>query len=683
MLHRPLCWLAAVAALVIALAPRSVTHADKRIYLPFAVASTCNFASPAHGPTPGPLPTLAARRWEHLRPANTVQGLALDERTGDLWSVGSDGIAKWSHDGVLVSTFTVADGLPGETGNTADWGIDVAVAPNGTVWAIVHGTLTRQRPDGRWAAIEVPTRARLLVVDRSGAVWVGGQGVARLGPECGWESPVRGYPFEPKADVTAMLSTANGDVWVATKSPGGAPNSLAVRRADGTWRVFGATDGLRSANGPVEDLAESPDGQVWCLSGERDASRDVPVIDVLGQDGRWHVAPVGDLSLFTQDRGLHSVSWGPAGRPWFRGDYGIYVPDDANPARWRVELPTRTDIPWARSWPTLHALTIGVDGAAWVGSGVMQRRLSDGTWPRAQQVGPYSPDAVAIDGESAWLDTHRRKAGQTWSWHGAGFPTSAYKTNDIALAPDGVWYATNAGLVHRAADGGWTLVATPDALGGRDVSDVVAATDGSVWAAAIGSSAEAFVTRHRPDGRWEAHSTATGLPSGTVRGVAAGGNGAVWVGIVDEDRSKRHIASLQPDGSWTDLALPVAIQTGGIQQMVGDASGALWLFSTDDGLLRRAADGTWDTFAGQPAVDLSTGDAFHPSSEPVLAIGPDGSAWIGGRSGEVRVRRPDGAWRSLMLLDFSRVQDIAIGPDGRAWMTMVDGGSPRVVEVEP
>ena len=668
---RFLCWPVALASLFAALAPTSIAHAEHRIYLPFAFGPACNFASPAYGPTPGPLPTLAARRWEHLRPANDVQAMALDPRTGDVWSVGIDGAARRSRDGALVKSYTEADGLEWSTGT------DLAVAPNGSVWAIVGGDLARLNADGRSGSINVPVDADHVAVDRSGGVWVGGgSGVARLGATCGWESPVRGYPLGPKVSVTDMLAAANGDVWVAY-APQGAPAGVAVRRADGRWESFDSADGLRIELGPIPMLAERPDGQIWALYGTLKYSnplqRIVAFADVLGNTGRWTPASMDEVRLAADETGLHSIAFDRAGRPWFGGTKGIYVPDDNHSGRWNFEVPGR-GVAWATG------LILDADGVAWMGSGTVSRRLPDGTWRQEWIGGPESPNAVAVDGAEVWMDTHHRNEKGEWQHFLEGFPSAAGEIRDIALAPDGVWYATATGLVHLAPDGAWTQFAGPDALGGRDVSRVVTANDGSVWAVAKGMSAEVFVTRHRPDGRWEPHSVATGLPSGQVRDVATGGGGAVWVGI--EGSSRGHIASLQADGSWTDVAMPADVVTSGIVQLAGDGTGAVWLFSGERGLVRRSADGTWDAFTGQPLLDLQPAGERQPY-DPTLAIAPDGSAWLGGLPGEVRVRRPDGAWRSLMLLDLSRARDIAFGPDGRAWMTMVDGGSPRVVEVGP
>lgn len=671
MSHRRILWLVALTQLCVAILPRSVAHADQRIYLPLAFGPACNFASPPHGPTPGPLPTLAARRWQHLRPANDVQAMALDPRTGDVWSAGTDGVARRSRDGASKTSYTVADGL------AARGGPDIAVAQDGTVWMADGDSVWRRRPDGRWASIEAPVSVERVAVDRSGGIWVGGSsGAARLGAECGWESPVRGFPGEPKVRVTDLLAASNGDVWVA-HAPQDAPAGVTVRRADGRWESFGTADGLRLGLGPIRMLAERQDGQIWALYSTLRYSdsleRMVAFADVLGHSGRWTPAAMDEVRLDAVETGLHSIAFDRAGRPWFGGTSGVYVPDYDHPGRWNFEDPGR-----GTAW--MSGLILDADGVAWVGTGTIARRLPDGTWREEWIGGPEFPHAVAVDGAEVWMDTHHRRENGEWAHFLEAFPLAAGEIRDVAIAPDGVWYATATGLVRRAPDGAWMQFAAPEALGGRDVSRVVTATDGSVWAVAKGMSADVFVTRHRPDGRWEPHSVATGLPSGQVRDVATGAGGAVWVGI--EGSVRGHIASLQADGSWTDVAMPADVLTSGIVQLAGDDAGAVWLFSGERGLVRRSADGTWDAFTGQPLLDLQPAGERQPY-DPTLAIAPDGSAWLGGLPGEVRVRRPDGDWRSLMLLDRSAVRDIAFGPDGRAWMTMGDGGSPRVVEVVP
>ncbi|MEO8084453.1 MAG: hypothetical protein ABI780_11570 [Ardenticatenales bacterium] len=692
--HRRLIGLMALATFVAALVPRSVAYASSsaawRIYLPFAFGPACNFEPITQGPTPGPLPTLAARRWQHVRPANEVQAIARDERTGDIWTVGFHGVARHSRDGTSATSYNDADGLSISVIR------GVAVAPNGTVWVGGDDRIARLRSDGRWMTIEAPVQVKHIVADRTGGVWVGSEtGVARLGPECGWEYPVRGFPLHPRSLVTAMLATPDGDVWLATAaqrihegpSDVDIEAAVAVHHEAGQWDTYGAADGLRLDLGRVVDLAYSPNGHVWALTDGRERGgdgKDRVVIDVLGDHDRWAPAP---LSGFEYDP-PSSVEWDARGRPWFGGGFEIYVPDDDHPGHWTVDRPPLDD-PLRMSGVEygIAGLLVDADGVAWVGAMVspfddnLFRRLPNGQWRDERIVGPRYADFVTADASGVWMGLYRRDADGAWTWSGAGFPQSATATylNDLTVVPDGLWCASTAGLVHRASDGTWTHFTQPNALGGRDISAVVAATDGSVWAVTASNTPGPSVTRHRPDGRWEPYSTATGLPTGQVLGVATGGGGAVWVGL--ESGATRHIASLQPDGTWTDLALPSAIATGGIAAMAGDAAGALWLFSTEHGLVSRAADGTWDAFDGQPVIDLNPGLRDDRPHVPVLAIAPDGSAWIGGRSGEVRVRRADGEWRSLMLLDRSSVRDIAFGADGRAWMTMVDGSSPRVVEV--
>ncbi|MEO8084452.1 MAG: hypothetical protein ABI780_11565 [Ardenticatenales bacterium] len=709
--------LAAAASAAAALAPRSVaradTHALHRIYLPFAVGPGCRAEAAPDGPTPGPLPTLAARRWQNVRPANDVQTLTFDERTGEVWSAGFDGTARWWRDAKTVTSYTDADGLA--------WAgtVGVAIGSDGAVWAAGNyggdglGAVARLRPDGRWGTIAAPISIGHIAVDRAGGMWVGGEnGAARLGSDCGWEYPPRGYPLGAGDRVVDILAARNGDIWIATVTDNvddGAGHwsgrgGVAVRRADGRWTAYGSADGLRIDDWAILDLAEAPDGHVWALIDGSQYSaadhKDRAVIDRLGDDGHWAPAPLADFELLEPANQPSAVVWDADGQPWFRGDNGIYVPDGAGTGRWRVDYPAPTDVLGTPSLHFMSALAVDASGTAWVGTGdQLYRRLPDGTWRDEWLDGPQYPYAVGTRGDEVWMDLAHRSADGGWQSAAGGFPTGVRTVNDLAITPDGVWYATDAGLVRRAPDGTWTRATDPAALAGRAVAAVVAAADGSAWAVAADAADAgrgASIARHRPDGRWEAHSTATGLPSGTVRGVAVGGvggvggvgaddpegaDGAVWVGV--EDGATRHVAAFAPDGRWTEIALPPDLRSGGILAMAGDASGALWLFDAGHGLVRRNADGTWDAFADQPALDLHPADPTDKSRTPALAIAPDGAAWIGGRNGEVRVRTASGEWRSLMLLDWSSVRDIAFGPDGRAWMTMVDGGSPRVVEVGP
>ena len=185
------------------------------------------------------------------------------------------------------------------------------------------------------------------------------------------------------------------------------------------------------------------------------------------------------------------------------------------------------------------------------------------------------------------------------------------------------------------------------------------------------------MTRHRLDGVWEGQDASLGLRARSVRGLATGEDGSVWVGLAAGRQSL--VTLRRADGTWADFALPSAVAAHEITAMAADDAGGLWLYLTGHGLIRRAADGTWDMFEGQPAYDLGPAGG-QPRIPPALAVAPDGSTWLGGRSGEVLIRRPDGSWHTLPLLDGSPVRDIAFTPDGQAWMTMADGGSPRVLE---
>lgn len=697
------CGAGALASSPIPFAASSVAHADAdavgthRIHLPITCAADCMLASvPAEaGPNATASPTVASQpdppatptatlepgmvpRWRHLRQANDVQRIVVDPLSGDVWSVGYEGVAQRPADGSAPTSYTEADGLPHGVPGTA-----LTIGPDGTVYTAgegptFEGAVARRGRDGRWSMVDAPLIAQHVAVDRAGAIWIGGDGGAAVrSPEGTWSAPPPGAPDELANSVTDILALPNGDVWLALGQQG-----VAIHRADDGWTTFGTADGLRVDLGAVKDIALAPDGRVWAVIygtafPEPDFSQSV-VIDVLGADGRWAPAPLDGFELIDPANIPSAVTWDAQGRPWFAGDSGIYIPDDCRPGRWKVDAPPTVEIGGITFSVDTTDLAVDSNGVAWVATGAgMMRRSKDGTWRRDWLPGPGDARAVAVRGDEVLMDGDLRRPDGSWTWLGEGYPTTAARPLDVAYAADGVWFATETGPVHRAVNGAWTHLQDPAALGGRRVDVVQPATDGSIWFAALGGATSSAVTRHRPDGVWEGQDAALGLRARSVHGLATGVDGSVWVGLAAGQQSL--VMSRGADGTWAEVALPSQVAAHEIAAMAADDAGGLWLYMTGHGLIRRAADGTWDMFGGQPAYDLEPIEG-HPRIRPALAAAPDGSAWLGGRYGEVLIRRPDGSWHTLPLVDSSQVRDIAFTPDGKAWMTVADGGSPRVLE---
>ena len=693
----------ALASSPVPFAPRSVALADTdavaphRIHLPITCAADCTLASvpagaapnttasptvaPLPDPTAAPTATLAPGmlpRWRHLRPANDVQQIVADPRTGDVWSVGYDGIAHRPADGSATISYTGADGLPHDYPGTA-----LTISLDGTVYTAgegptFEGVVAWRGAEGRWISVEAPLIAQHVAVDRAGAIWIGADsGAAVRSPDGAWAFPPPGAPDAATNMVSDILALPNGDVWLALGQQG-----AAVHRADGGWTMFGSADGLRVDLGAVKDIALAPDGRVWAVIygiafPEPDFTETV-VVDVFGADRRWVPAPLDGFEIIDPANIPSAVAWDAQGRPWFAGDSGIYVPDNSRPGRWKADAPPTVELGGITFQVNTTDLTIDADGAAWVATGAgMMRRTKDGAWRRDWLPGPGDARAVAVRGDEVLMDGDLRRPDGSWTWLGEGYPTTAAAPWDVAYAADGIWFATETGAVHRALDGAWTHVQDPVALGGRRVDIVQPAADGSIWFAALGGATISGVTRHRPDGVWEGQDAALGLRARSVHGLATGVDGSVWVGLAAGQQSL--VMSRGADGTWAEIALPSQVAAHEITAMTADDAGGLWLYLSGLGLIRRAPDGTWDLFEGQPGYAV-TPNGGRPGTRPALAIAPDGSAWLGGRFGELLIRRPEGTWHTVPQVDLSQVRDIAFTPDGKAWMTVLDGGSPRVLE---
>jgi hypothetical protein len=128
-------------------------------------------------------------------------------------------------DGARRTVVPVPPDVRGVSGDDIGWGLDLAVAPDGTLWAV----------------------GRDDVVSFDGATW-------------------RRYTTADGIPTGVVMSVAvapNGDVWVvAIDDPLDGVPANGVGRYDGdSWTVYGAADGL--APDPVTGVAVGPDGAVW------------------------------------------------------------------------------------------------------------------------------------------------------------------------------------------------------------------------------------------------------------------------------------------------------------------------------------------------------------------------------------------------------------------------------------
>ncbi len=174
----------------------------------------------------------------------------------------------------------------------------------------------------------------------------------------------------------------------------------------------------------------------------------------------------------------------------------------------------------------------------------------------------------------------------------------------------------------------WRVYTTADGLPSNEVNSVAVGADGSVW---VGT--DAGLGRLR-DGQWTVYTTADGLPGNYVNPVAAGSDGSVWAAV---------------QGGWSDIEN----------------------LTFGFGRLR---DGRWTS------VYATVGDLWAPLDVAALAVGADGSVWVG-TYGQGLASLRDGQWTGYFPADglpHNDVRSVAVGPDGSVWVGTIGGGLGRL-----
>ncbi len=363
---------------------------------------------------------------------------------GSLWAATGAGVTRWDLETASPTVFSEVDGLGGRSV------YHVAVAADGIVWAAGDWWLARY--DGTWTVIgddllpELPSHIADLAVGPDGATWVaiglGGNTLIRIDaggattyhlPEA-WQLTTFGGP--------SIAVDPSGTVWVSTMHEG-------VLAFDGEWRHFGVGDGLPS--NIVGNVAVAPDGTVWVGGGgiiDRHCCDplmwNTPAGGVLRyRDGTWTVYTTADGLLDNHG----SVTVDPTGAVW--------VVHDPLPARVSedlgIELPngiSRFDGTGWRLYPKADgrgAGAVSTDGTLWLPSsqGIVG---FDGTETTRLVVGPEAVPPVAPAGDAIRLEPAELL---TLADHPGG-------VSAVAWSPDGTHLATGSSAIESNRDAEWS-----------------------------------------------------------------------------------------------------------------------------------------------------------------------------------------------------------------------------------
>jgi len=270
-----------------------------------------------------------------------------DRQDGGIWLANRGFIGRWTNSG--WQRF----GPPETLRNT----LLATTASQGGIWAYTPGHVTRYWPDGRQAEFSAPNieQPRLLMEDRSGALWLG--------------STSRGYLcFHPGGRVFASVTETNGliqnSAWCMLQDVegnfwlGGSCNGLSRLRPR-LFQTIGVENGLPSQI--VSTVAEeSPDHLIAGTHGHGVA--------------RIHAGQVVSVSAKTADRRLDyicSIIRDYQGRIW-TGTYqgGLWV--EENGAQHQVPLPPNLG-------KTVNSLVEDSHQRIWLGTGSGLGRIEGDT----------------------------------------------------------------------------------------------------------------------------------------------------------------------------------------------------------------------------------------------------------------------------------------------------------------
>lgn len=402
----------------------------------------------------------------------------------------------------------------------------------------------------------------------------------------------------PSDNVRMVLGDAEGGHWFATD------NGLARRRADGTWQSFATGDGLVSND--IRAIALLPSGTVACATPA----------------GLSELAPGGAVTntLATSD--------------------GMISAD-------------------------LHAIAATGGGELWVGTAAgIGRRAPNGrwTWWDADDGVPVTPiTALALAPRQA------PSAGSTigillfdgtrWTAGLIDPANPALPVRALARHPDGTLLAATPSGLGRYRDRNWSLLSTFTGLPTNDLSAIGWQESGKLL---LGTSTGLLVENPGPG--WTVLGTADGLPASPVLQIGYGwsapqivaaspggdrephlvveASNEIWlvwshrenaVAALRDDWTLQ-LSRFDPAAGWSaPTPLTTPLPTGSAERRpraLADPLGGIRIaFATDRTGASQTALLPVDAAGVAGALSLFAPDSAR-ATNPVLAAGPDGEAWL-------------------------------------------------------
>lgn len=232
---------------------------------------------------------------------------------------------------------------------------DLATSPDGTIWALLGGAVLSFH-DGAWASTpSLHGPATAIAVTPDGAVWAVSRSELALLDGDGWTRWAIGDGASERAEVRGLLASPDGSVWILPKTGGDL-----LRFRDGTLEeVPWPFDGFH-----VVLAAIGPQGELWIWATTDKAfchdSTQARLVRFLAGD--WLTVP--DSPVIASDCYHGGMTAGHDGRLWVTAGDRIVVYDGT---AWTNVLGpvARSDDP-EMTISTQAALTVAPDGSIWL-----------------------------------------------------------------------------------------------------------------------------------------------------------------------------------------------------------------------------------------------------------------------------------------------------------------------------
>jgi len=229
----------------------------------------------------------------------------------------------------------------------------------------------------------------------------------------------------------------------------------------------------------------------------------------------------------------------------------------------------------------------------------------------------------------------------------------ADEISDMVFASDGsIWFSTLCCGVARFDGTTWTRYTTTDGLASNNVDSMAVTPDGAIWFGTNDNGVSRYV-----DHGWQTYTTADGLHGNYVGNIFALPDGSMLLSTSDGQRAKLNRFDGQ---AWSEYPTEWSDAGRHTQDVALAENGDLWFATEFEGVYRLSGD-TWTHY--------STANGLASNTTRAIAVTTDGRVWVGTDSG---VSRFDGAdWTTYTTaygLVSNWVSALAPAANGSIWV---------------